>query len=141
VQEAFVKVWKHWDRYREDVKFTTWLYKIVWNLSIDHLRAGARHKTEWLESGELNKVIWNGNSTEESLDQVTLAGYIRKISRNLPEKQQLVFTLRDLQDLEMDEVCEISGMTAAQVKSNLCLARKFIREKLNKIGISNTLEL
>lgn len=42
VQESFVRVWKHFDRYDPAQKFTTWLYKIATNLCLDRLRAVKR---------------------------------------------------------------------------------------------------
>jgi RNA polymerase sigma-70 factor (ECF subfamily) len=48
----------------------------------------------------------------------------------LPEKQRLVFTLRDLQDLSVDEVVEITGLSRESVKTNLHYARRAIRALL-----------
>jgi RNA polymerase sigma-70 factor, ECF subfamily len=51
----------------------------------------------------------------------------------LPEKQHLVFILRDIEGMESSEVEQVLGMTEESVKSNLCFARKVIRERLVKI--------
>ena len=42
VQESFIRVWKHLSEYRPTVKFTTWLYRIVVNLSYDRLKTDRR---------------------------------------------------------------------------------------------------
>ena len=52
---------------------------------------------------------------------------------NLPEKQKLIFTLRDLQNLSVQEAMEVSGMKEEVIKSNLYHARKTIRQKLMAI--------
>jgi RNA polymerase sigma-70 factor (ECF subfamily) len=48
--------------------------------------------------------------------------------------QQLIFILRDLQDLPVEEVCRITGFKPDKVKANLFHARKFMREKLIQGG-------
>lgn len=61
---------------------------------------------------------------------------IREIERhtgNLPPKQRIVFVLRDLQDLGVQEVSEITGINTGAVRTNLFLARRKIREGLEKM--------
>ena len=48
VQEAFIRVWNNLDKYRQEVKFTTWLYKIVINLCYDKMKMESRRK-RWLK--------------------------------------------------------------------------------------------
>jgi RNA polymerase sigma-70 factor (ECF subfamily) len=48
----------------------------------------------------------------------------------LPPRQRAVFILRDLQDLEMDEIAAILAVSPGSVKSNLCHARRAIRKGL-----------
>jgi RNA polymerase sigma-70 factor, ECF subfamily len=130
VQEAFIRVWKNWDRYRQEIKFSTWLYTIVSNLCLDKLRARSRRKTESCEVARMPESIDFEPGADEVMDRVMISELIRNLADGLPEKQQLVFVLRDLQDLEMEEVCDISGLKPEQVKANLYLARKSIREKI-----------
>jgi len=59
-----------------------------------------------------------------------LAEIIRTLSCRLSRKQRLVFTLRDLQDLTVEEVVEITGLSTGSVKTNLHYARKSIRDVL-----------
>ena len=67
-------------------------------------------------------------------DHVRLGKVIRSLARQLSKVQRLVFVLRDIQDLPVEEVCHITGFDAGKVKSNLYYARKFMREKLEKGG-------
>jgi RNA polymerase sigma-70 factor (ECF subfamily) len=52
------------------------------------------------------------------------------LTHGLTPKQRLVFTLRDIEEMELDEVEKITGMTRAKIKSNLYLARQYIKGKL-----------
>ena len=54
--------------------------------------------------------------------------------QQLTPKQKLVFTLRDIEELEIKEIEIITGLTSIQIKTNLYLARKSIRKKLNEIN-------
>jgi RNA polymerase sigma-70 factor (ECF subfamily) len=54
--------------------------------------------------------------------------------QQLTPKQKLVFTLRDIEELEIKEIEKITGFTSVQIKANLYLARKSIRKKLNEIN-------
>lgn len=132
VQEAFIKAWHSLDRYDSRSKFTTWLYTIVSNLSLDRLRArkrwGARFTREGSadSSSEPSDGLW----LDEQYSNEELAGIIRRLTRFLPPKQRLIFTLRDLQDLPVEEVAKNANMSAATIKANLHYARRAIRDHL-----------
>ena len=66
--------------------------------------------------------------TMRSFEQ--LAEIVRTLTGRLARKQRLVFTLRDLQDLTVEEVVEITGLSTGSVKTNLHYARKSIRDML-----------
>ncbi len=128
-QEAFVKAWRHIDRFDLNREFTTWLYKIVVNLCLDTLRV--RKKT-WrlfssIETFPTNLEPADSDDPIESQSNRQLCELIREITADLPVKQRLVFTLRDLENLSVQEVREITGLSVASVKTNLHYARKNIR--------------
>jgi RNA polymerase sigma-70 factor (ECF subfamily) len=134
VQEAFVRVWKHIDRYDEKQKFTTWLYRIVTNLCLDHLRAVKRSRALFssVEDEYENPTLLDNTNMESLSSNRDLADVIKRLTLCLSARQKLVFTLRDLQDLSVEEVTEITGMSVSSVKTNLHYARKRIRELLAK---------
>jgi len=57
------------------------------------------------------------------------------LTQELTPKQKLIFTLWDLEGLEAEEVKDISGLSSAKIKSNLNLARKYIRERIEKLNL------
>ena len=140
-QEAFVRVWKNISQYNPDQKFTTWLYKIVTNLCIDRFRSLQRTRRVILSGGHhsaLQDIPDERNwETLQSHDQ--LAEIVGMVAGQLSEKQRIVFTLRDLQDLSVDEVVQITGLSVGSVKTNLHYARKFIRDILvRKYGVAGS---
>jgi RNA polymerase sigma-70 factor (ECF subfamily) len=58
--------------------------------------------------------------------------HIKRLAADLPDTQRLVFTLRDIQDLTIEEVCEYTGLSSESVRSNLHYARKRLRERLER---------
>ena len=132
VQESFLRVWRHRDRYNPEQKFSTWLYKIVTNLCLDRYRSQKRSRT-WFSSGDRDVILEDlpdERNWESALSNEQLVEIIQTLSQGLSRKQKLVFTLRDLQDLGMEEVVDITGMSVASVKTNLHYARKTIRDLL-----------
>ncbi len=131
VQEAFLRVWKNIENYKMEVQFTTWLYKIVCNLSFDYLKSKKRRNNisfDQLPNIGLNSIA--ASSLEEELSNQVLARIIEAMANNLTPKQRIIFTLRDLQGLEIAEIKKILNINAENIKSNLYYARKNIREKL-----------
>jgi RNA polymerase sigma-70 factor (ECF subfamily) len=132
VQESFIKVWQKIGTYDMTQKFSTWFYKIVANTSIDRMRQIKRHNLVNIEKvlGAINHL--NLDVTQTEIDNKETAQLICWMSQGLPEKQQMVFILRDLQGVDSSEVRQILNMSETSVKSNLYHARQAIREKLLK---------
>lgn len=131
VQETFIRVWKHIGNYNTDLKFSTWLFAIASNLCCDRLRSRKRH--QFLEPLEQNKIFISLENIEAAVINSDLAKIIYALTDKLTPKQKLIFTLRDLQGFETEEIEKITGMTPGKIKSNLYLARQFIRQQLEKI--------
>jgi RNA polymerase sigma-70 factor, ECF subfamily len=129
-QETFIRIWKHLPKYRAEVKFTTWLYKIVSNLCLDAIRAqNIRRGEKRIDRG--STFITDMRSADDDLHQNELIETIRKLSTTLTPKQQVIFVLRDLEGLEVDEVCETLSVSKGNVKSNLYYARQKMAGLLN----------
>ncbi len=129
-QEAFIKIWRHISKYDNRVKFTTWMYTITTNLCIDKIR-----KQKFLSNVSCDEALMKADLTNQEVhyDNKDLAEIIGCIARTLSTKQRVIFTLRDLEGLEMDEIEKITRQPSTHIKSNLYHARKTIREKLIKV--------
>ncbi len=136
VQETFVKVWLSLRTYNYRYRFTTWLYKIATNVSYDRLRVLQRTPGALATGTDLSGlIILTGENIEESLINRELQELIGNITAELPPVQRLVFTLREMEELDTDEIKVITGLSASQIKSNLYLAKKQIRERIEKLNI------
>jgi RNA polymerase sigma-70 factor (ECF subfamily) len=129
VQETFIKVWLNLDKYREHYSFTTWIYKIACNLCYDSLRS-TKHRFEAI-SEDFHPV--SSENVEQAVINNDLKSLIVLFTRQLTPKQRLVFTLSEIEELNVEEIQTITRLSAAKIKSNLYLAKKQIKEKMNQI--------
>ncbi len=131
MQEAFIRVWTHLRRYDEGVAFSTWLYTIVTNLCRDRLRARKRIRRYFpsssAQSASGEKEISGPDSFQSQSDR-DLIEKLGVLLQRLTVNQRLVYTLRDLQELSIDETAAVTGLTAASVKTHLSAARRRLRE-------------
>ncbi len=136
VQDTFIRIWKHLEEYDGRCRFTTWIYTIAFNLCLDKTRALKRRREVRIPVNLENQVEYRMEYREQNsrADHLGLGMVIRTMARELSKVQRLVFVLRDIQDLPVEEVCRVTGFDVDKVKSNLYYARKFIREKLEKGG-------
>ncbi len=135
VQETYIRVWKHLDQYKTEMKYTTWLYAIASHLCYDRLKAIKRKgNVQQIDSENLNfKFFLADENIETAVINSELAKIIMLLTDELTPKQKLVFTLRDLECLEIVEIETVTGLSADKIKSNLYLARQYIRKKLEKM--------
>lgn len=134
VQEGFIRVWRHIGNYNPAIKFSTWLYKIIVNLSIDRLKSRKNLSRFFFNSSEEIEPV-DFRDMEKDYSNRETAGLIKFFAGKLPEKQRVIFVLRDLEELSVSEVVEITGLSESSVKTNLFHARRSIREKI--IGYEN----
>jgi RNA polymerase sigma-70 factor (ECF subfamily) len=74
------------------------------------------------------------NDSQRTLENSEWISLVRLMADKLSVKQKLVFTLCQLEGLSSEEVQEITGLDARQVKSNLYVARQTIRNRLIELG-------
>lgn len=130
-QMVFVKTAKNLTKFDTSKKFSTWLYRITVNASIDFMRKYRRHKHELLDN--YSESLENeDDNPEEILHRKKLRGIILKAAEALNDKQKAAFILRDLEGHQIDEVSEILDMPEATVRWYLHRARIRLRKELKR---------
>ena len=131
VQECFIRIWNHLKDFDPSKKFTTWMYKIVVNLCYDKVKFYKRRTKIFTRfTNSSNDDFMNNNNMEQDLTNKEMVALIKSVAEGLSDKQRMIFLLRDLQDLTIHEVAEITGMSESGIKTNLFYARQNIRKKL-----------
>lgn len=132
-QEAFLRVYKSLDRFDFQHEFTTWLYRIVTNLGIDHLRrrrpivVGGGGDDE--EGPVREDVDEKAPQPSERLERSETAALVRQCIDALPEHFRVVLALRELEGLTSQEISRIVGATPVTVRWRLHRARKLFAEQ------------
>jgi RNA polymerase sigma-70 factor (ECF subfamily) len=129
-QEAFLRVFKSLHLFRSDASFSTWLYRIVTNLCLDHLRKRKTRREEppvvqteegprdRLEAAAEGRELGN---PERSLLNRQLGSRIEQALTGLTSKERMVFELRHYQGMRLRAIGEILGTSEEAAK--MCLFR------------------
>lgn len=132
VQETFIRLWKNISKYRREVKLTTWLYKIVTNLCLDLLKSRRFRERNSKSDLVTGSFVADPGTPEKETFRRELQTIIAELTETLTPKQRIVFVLRDLEGLTVQEICAALSMSPGNVKSNLYYARVSMSEKLKK---------
>ncbi len=117
VQDSFIKIWEKFNTYNDKEKFSSWMYRIVSNTALDCIRSQKRRPAISLENLIPETLAAAEGGIDIVLENKEAGELIRLITAGLPEKQQLIFSLRDLQGLSQKEVQEICGVAETAIKS------------------------
>ena len=141
-QEAFIKVHRHLGRFQGSSSFYTWLYRIVVNLCIDHVRKASRsstvdfddsidHRRAAAESGgRIAATPIAAPDTE--LKRKELNAEIRRAVERLSEKHRQVIVLREFEGLAYKEIADILEISVGTVMSRLHHARQNLQSALRR---------
>jgi RNA polymerase sigma-70 factor (ECF subfamily) len=139
VQEAFCAVWRSIGSFQGGSSLSTWIHRIVVNACLMKLRSRMRHPEEALE-GLLPKFDETGHSVTpygpwaplpeaEILSRERRAAVREAIDR-LPPSYRTTLLLRDIEDLDTEEVARLLSLTPNAVKIRLHRARQALRTLL-----------
>jgi RNA polymerase sigma-70 factor (ECF subfamily) len=140
-QEVFITVFKTIDSFREESKFSTWLYRVTVNHCKNRIKYLARRHDR--DRDELDETSQGANGAimgqpvrqaqpDRALQGVQMEKILQDAIEGLDEEQRIVVVLRDVEDLSIEEICEITGLPDGTVKSRLHRARLVLRKRLQK---------
>lgn len=139
-QETFIKVFKSIKKFRFESAFSTWLYRIAINTCKNKIQSSAyrwKKKTVSLETSNSSKngnpfsEIVNGSPTPVvALEKKERMMRIQKAINSLPEEQNKVVVLRDIQGLSYQDISDITGLNLGTVKSRLARGRLALKNRL-----------
>lgn len=142
MQTTFINAMEHIAQFRGEASFATWVTRIATNNALKTLR-----KRNGLESVSLNEITeeneegliphpeyiadWRGDPLK-IVEGRELQGILDEAIAKLPEKQRLIFVLRDVIGMSIKETRDALGISPANVKVRLLRARLALREKLTR---------
>ena len=141
-QEVFIKVYNSLGRYRPEFKFSTWIYRIAHNASIDYLRRAGNTRTEEMEvegaSGSTfeKPIASKALTPEQETERGERRAEIEEVVCQLAPAYRELIVLRHSHDLSYDEIAEVTGLPLGTVKNRIFRAREAMRELLVARGIT-----
>jgi RNA polymerase sigma-70 factor, ECF subfamily len=135
-QECFLKAHRNWASFRGESSAMTWLMRIAINLQKDHWRnrriqfwrqthtnaVDLDEASEWLPSHE--------SSQEQKLLARERVGQVWRAVEGLSERQRTVFLLRYVEELELADIAQTTGLSEGTVKAHLSRALARVRTEL-----------
>lgn len=128
--DAFVKAFQSIKEFRQQCKFTTWLYKIVFNLSVSRLRKKQLDISSIHDNKFSSFDVAESENLFNTLTDKEQSIIVRKAIDKLPDDERAVITLFYLNECSVKEITDITGYSEANVKIKLFRARKRLWEML-----------
>jgi RNA polymerase sigma-70 factor, ECF subfamily len=139
VQDAFIKAHKYLDKFEGNSSFYTWLYRIVMNLAIDHIRKHRRVRPVELDEqrledgghdgdGLLPQLL--GSNPGRALMDKQIRQRIDVALGELSENHRSVLVMRELEGLSYEEMAQAMGCSKGTIMSRLFHARKNMQRRL-----------
>lgn len=139
VQEVFLKVHQALPGFRGDSRFSTWVYRVCVNASLDFLRKKQKIQTYSLdeplnfgESQVAKEVPGDGMSVEDLVENMSLGHRILSLIQELDPVYKTIIVLCDIQGHTYQEIADILDISVGTVKSRLHRARNMVRRLMSE---------
>ena len=135
VQDAFIRVFKHISKFNKTGKFSTWLYRIVYNTSLTSLRGKTKIDIKSLDMPE------NYSNGFDNLVKSDKIKFVNKAITKLSKTENLVITLYYTNECSIIEIAQITGWNTSTIKTRLYRARQNLYVELSKLLGSETKDI
>lgn len=138
VQEAFLLAYRGFANFRHEARLSTWLIRIAVNVAAGRLRKSS-HRPNVVQLSEHHMRQTTQDSAhdsperpEEALSRDEIRRLLETKIDGLPDPYCVVFVLRGVQEMSIEETSEALGIPEATVRSRFSRARKLLRKSLSK---------
>lgn len=130
-QETFIKVYQNLSNYRGEAKFSTFLYRVCYNTSLNFIKKERKHfhqeiQESIIETNEIHNGFFNLIKKEQQ-------HYLKKALDNLKADESMVLTLFYLKELSYNEIVEITDLSLSNVKVKLHRAKNHLALEMNRL--------
>ncbi len=130
LQETFVKVWKNIDKFKNESKLYTWIYRIATNETLRFLER--KKKKYGLQMNETSEQLMQNLESDEQFSGDEVQLILQKAILTLPDKQRLVFNMKYFDEMKYEEISEIVDTSVGALKASYHLATKKIEAYLKE---------
>ncbi|MBT2659192.1 RNA polymerase sigma factor SigW [Bacillus sp. ISL-18] len=138
-QEAFIRAYVNIQSFNQDLKFSTWLFRIATNLCIDRLR---KKKPDYYLDAEVagtegltmySQISSDSPLPETEVESLELQENVQKEILKLPEKYRSAIVLKYMEDMSLNEISEILDLPLGTVKTRIHRGREALRQQLRYV--------
>ena len=130
LQDVFLKLWQKRDELEKVENMDAFSMRMVRNRCLDVIRS---RRTVSMDVVKKIKLTEEESSDIDYLENTDSVALVKRIIAELPELQRMVIQLRDIEQLEYDEIAETTEMNVNAIRVNLSRARKKVRDEILKI--------
>ena len=123
-QDAFIKAYQSLAQYRGTARFSTWLYRIVYNSAISHIRRSSAELVSLEDSGFAEKESSEINDAYFRLKEQERKKFLDLALEKLDPDENFLITLYYYNENDLDEIHQITGLTKNNVKVKIFRARQ-----------------
>jgi len=127
-QEVLMKLWSRKESMGEYKSIEAFAMTMTKNFCLDRLKSKQAGNLKLVHSNYTDDT----NSLQGQLEAEDSVAWMERIIKDLPEQQKMVLQLRDVEQYEFEEICELLDMKPTAVRVTLSRARKTVREELIK---------
>lgn len=125
-QDIFVKVYQKYDTFKGESKFSSWLYRIAYNETINFLNKQSKLQASSIDDYLEQSV--NNLQADVFFDGEESALLLQKAIQTLPEKQRMVFMYKYFDELKYEEISEILDLSVGGLKATYHIAMNKIKD-------------
>jgi RNA polymerase sigma-70 factor (ECF subfamily) len=138
-QEAFIRAFVNINTFNQDLKFSTWLFRIATNLCIDKIR---KKKPDYYLDAEVSgtdglnlysQIASETELPEDELETLELQEEVQKEILKLPDKYRTVIVLKYIEELSLNEISQILNLPLGTVKTRIHRGRDALRQQLRYV--------
>jgi RNA polymerase sigma factor (sigma-70 family) len=133
VQEIFLKAFRSFSDFTGNAKFSTWLYRVAYNLCVDSQRKNRRKSREVVSLEDAGDAADEMSSLEGALLSAEDRELVRRALEGLDEHYRSVVVLAYYQTLSYEEISAVLGIPVKTVETRLYRARKKLRDSLEQL--------
>ena len=134
-QEAFLRAYRGLEGFKGDSKFSTWLYRITWNLCADWLRRNRRPGRSPVAIDEAAELADGRVDLEQGLLADEEKRKVREALDGLDDRYREVLILLYYQKMSYDQIAAVLDVPMKTVETRLYRARKLLKERLLRVGL------
>lgn len=133
VQDSFLKAFKYLDRFKRASKFSTWLYRIVYNTALTKRGSKNPLTPQMVDEDDYDEFVSDDNGGLNLLAEADRKKYITLAISKLKQQDQLIITLHYIAGKSITEITEIMEMKSSAIKMRLLRSREKLERELVRL--------